>query len=318
MDEDWRTPYPMDLVHVTGNPWVILGPHPTRTKSIPVLTGPGLYGWGYGYWHHITSHRHRHGNHTSYLPLPMTTIWPHHNNVTRRNKHHSRMRGDGLSCLSPIIGIFNYIHIFLLYWLIPNLCRHNDVTRRGKLSSSRQTPFSTSGTIQPPTSPPLLEMRDGGVLCLHTHTTPPLPRSKRETEGGVNTIFNTAGTIQPPHIPSLARNARRSDGGGVYFPPVDHHYSPARNEQQTALTPTTTTPLLKRTHRKAIHTHHHHFPAWNKQQTAFTPTTTTPLHGWNPKRKHLCLILGFQLLLWSGAPCAHYFWTGAIHRKKIF
>jgi hypothetical protein len=51
----------------------------------------------------------------------------------------------------------------------------------------------------PPPTSPLLELRDGGVFCQHTPSTP-LPHSKCEMEGF---FVNT-----PPPPPSLTRNVR--------------------------------------------------------------------------------------------------------------
>jgi len=96
------------LVHVTGNPWVILGPPEPNPHEIHTHSHGSGFIW-VGVWvpvsHHITSS-------PTWQPHVLLTTT---NNDHIRNEHHSRMRGDGLSCPSPIIGIFYYIHIILLY-----------------------------------------------------------------------------------------------------------------------------------------------------------------------------------------------------------
>ena len=61
------------------------------------------------------------------------------------------MRGGW--AVMPIPNNWCVIHIILLYWLTPNLCRHDDMRRRGKPSSSRQTPVSMwPGGVKPSSS----------------------------------------------------------------------------------------------------------------------------------------------------------------------
>ena len=129
--------------------------------------------------------------------------------------------------------------------------------------------------------------RRGKTLLVTSNIKPqvPLPRSKCETEG----VFFCQHTLHP----SLARKARRRR---CCFCRHTLHPSLARNARRRGVSsvdtppPSLEAPLLETAH-------HHHSPARNERQTAITPTTNTLLHGRNPRIEHLCSILGFRLLL---------------------
>jgi len=161
-------------------------------KPVPVLTGPGLYGYGYGYpSHHITSPHvhlpldlpHDHLPHNHFPPLlhhyqrphshVMTTPHditkaPHvyddrHDNATQRNKGRGSDVGmDGPSCPSLLIGtMFSNLKIVVL-----TITQRLQVQRCGQEGS------------------PLLVTSNNADSCQHNSDT--LPCTKHKTEGCIS------------------------------------------------------------------------------------------------------------------------------------
>ena len=107
-------------MHVTGNPWVISGPpapNPCAWVWLPCVGTHGL---------HVTNHHTINAASTTITTVPPPSLSLRQNSIyttnttttpTTTQQHHDRTRnnegGDGLSCPSPIIGVF-----FKIYYLI--------------------------------------------------------------------------------------------------------------------------------------------------------------------------------------------------------
>ena len=153
----------------------------------------------------IAPKHHLHNKHHHYT---------HNDTTTPRQKE----GGDGLSCPSPIIGMF-FKKILSYCTDSPNFCRHNDVTRR--VSPLLVTPNT------------IFDVARRGKTLLVTPNTRRVQRGNDMTHCGNNTT-NVA-TTQPtwqqhksPPPPSLEMR----DGGGIFPSNQSPIPSLARNARQ--------------------------------------------------------------------------------------